>query len=68
MKMCKRVPFITTSEWEKIPFTFDAGTMASILGCGKRFVQDHAKALGGKKFGGRWIFTKPKTAELLGIA
>lgn len=58
---------MSAEEWEGLPITFDARTMARVLGCCVRYCQDHASELGGRLIGGRWIFSKPRTAALLGI-
>ena len=58
---------ITEAEWEAMPVTFGAETMARLIHSNTRYVQDHAAELGGHKLGGRWIFSKPRAAELLGL-
>lgn len=58
---------ISDAEWEALPVTFGAVTMARLLRSNPRYVQDHAHELGGRKLGGRWLFSKPRAAELLGL-
>lgn len=58
---------LTEAEWEALPVTFDAPTMARVILSNLRYVQNHAKELGGRKVAGRWVFTKTRTAELLGM-
>ena len=65
-KCCDRP--LTEAEWAEIPFTFDASTMARVLCANPRYVQNHAAELGGIKTAGKWLFSKPRTAQLLGLA
>lgn len=58
---------MSADEWAATPITFDAVVMSRVCGCCLRYVQDHAKELGGRKVGGRWLFSKPLVAELLGL-
>lgn len=62
-----RAEGITESEWEALTVTFGVDDMARLIRANKRFVQNHAEELGGYKVAGRWTFSKPKTAELLGL-
>ena len=58
---------LTDAEWEALPVTFDAPTMARLIRCNTRYVQNHAEELGGRKIADRWIFSKTRAAELLGM-
>lgn len=57
----------TSEEWEQLPFTFGVPEMAHILGAGQRYVSNHACELGAVKLGGKWLFSKPKVAGLIGL-
>ena len=59
---------LTEQEWSAVPFTFDVATMARVLCANPRYVQNHAAELGGIKTAGKWLFSKPRTAQLLGLA
>lgn len=50
-----------------MPFTFGVPEMAHILGAGQRYVSNHACELGAVKLGGKWLFSKPKVAGLIGL-
>ena len=58
---------MSVQEWRELPLTFGAREMARACGCCVRYCQDHATELGGRLIGGRWIFSKSRAAELLGI-
>ncbi len=58
---------MTESEWSEVPVTFGTSTAAKVFGCTLRYVQFHAEELGGVKVAGHWVFSKPKTAAMLGI-
>lgn len=58
---------VSDSEWKSIPVTFGVQIMARLIHSNKRYVQNHAEELGGRKIGGRWLFSKIRTAELLGM-
>ena len=58
----------TQDEWDAIPLLFGSKVMSEIIDCGMQYVQRHGDELGGRKVAGKWLFTKPATAELLGIA
>lgn len=58
---------MTVEEWEEVPVTFGTEQAASVFGCTLRYVQNHAEELGGVKVAGHWVFSKPKTAAMLGI-
>lgn len=58
---------LTEAEWEALPVTFGASTMARIIRTNVRWVQNHPEKLGGRKIASRWIFSKTRVAELLGL-
>lgn len=58
---------ITEAEWEALPVTFGASTMARILHTNVRWVQNHPEKLGGRKVAGRWLFSKARVAEFLDL-
>lgn len=58
---------MTESEWTDVPVTFGSEIAAKVFGCTVRYVQAHAADLGGVKVAGHWVFSKPKTADMLGI-
>lgn len=58
---------LSVEEWERLPLTFGVHEMARIIGCGTRYANDHAEELGGRKVGGKWLFTKKGAAGLLGL-
>lgn len=58
---------MTEDEWANLPVTFGTEVAARVFGCTIRYVQTHPKELGAVKVAGHWIFSKPKTAEMLGI-
>ena len=66
-KYIDRTEGITEAEWEALPVTFGVTTMARLMRCNVRYVQDHAAELGGRKVVGRWLFSKTNVADLLGI-
>ena len=67
MKHLNRSNPMSADEWSALPVTFDAAIMSRVCGCCLRYVQDHATELGGRKVAGRWLFSKPVVAELLGL-
>ena len=54
-------------EWSCLPVTFGVEDMARACCASKRWANDHAAELGGRKVAGRWTFSKSKVAKLLGI-
>ena len=58
---------MTECEWAEIPVTFGTETASKLFGCTLRYVQTHAEDLGAVKVAGHWVFSKPKTADMLGI-
>ena len=58
---------MTVEEWNELPVTFGTEAAAKVFGCTLRHAQKHAEDLGGVKVAGHWVFSKPKTAALLGI-
>lgn len=58
---------LSVAEWEALPVTLDAPTVARAIRSNTRFIQNHAEELGGIKLAGRWIFSKARIAELLGL-
>ena len=63
----KSMSGFTMEDWESTPFQIGAPTMAKIVGSNLRWVQNHAKELGGVKLAGRWVFFKPRVAQMLGL-
>lgn len=59
---------ITSEEWDALPVTFGSATMSRLLGTNVRYVQNHAAELGGNRIAGRWLFSKPRAAQLVGLA
>lgn len=66
MRREQRVP-LSEHEWSCLPVTFGVEDMARACCASKRWVNDHAAELGGRKLAGRWHFSKSETAKLLGI-
>lgn len=66
-KIVKRTDTFTMEEWESTPFQFGPPTMAKIIGCNMRYVQNNAEKLGGIKLAGHWTFFKPRVAQMLGL-
>lgn len=64
---CKKTDGLSAAEWEALPVTFDARTVARVLLSNVRYVQNHAAEFGGCKVGGRWVFSKARISELLGL-
>lgn len=58
---------MSAEEWLDTPVIFGVDVMSHVCGYGLRFVQNHAEELGGRKVGGRWLFSKPVVAQLLGL-
>lgn len=58
---------MSEQEWNEVPVTFGTEQAARVFGCTLRYVQTHAKDLGGVKVAGHWVFSKPKTAAMLGL-
>ena len=58
---------MSADEWSTLPVTFNASVMSRVCGCCLRYVQDHAEELGGRKVAGRWLFSKPLVADILGL-
>ena len=58
---------MSADEWAAVPVVFDAAVMSRVCGYCLRFVQNHAEELGGRKVGGRWLFSKPVVAQLFGL-
>ena len=59
---------ITQEEWDGLNITFGCDSMARVVGTNVRYVQNHAKELGGTKVGGHWVFSKPRVASDFGLA
>lgn len=58
---------VTETEWQSMPITFGTSVLARLLGSDARYVSNHAEELGGRKLAGKWVFSKTKTAELIGL-
>lgn len=58
---------LSMEEWAQLPITFGGDAVAKVLGVNLRYVQNHAEELGGVKLGGKWLFSKPRVAALVGI-
>lgn len=58
---------MSEEEWKATPTTFHAPTMARIACADLRYIQNHAAEFGGRKVAGKWLFSKAKVAELLGL-
>ena len=62
-----RTEGVSQEEWQALPVTFGATTMARLARTDDRYMQKHAEAFGGRKVAGRWLFSKSEAAKLLGI-
>ena len=58
---------MSREEWEALGPTLDVQEMADAMRSSTRYIQRHAKELGGRKLAGRWQFGKRKVADLIGI-
>lgn len=65
--MPKFLDTMTEEEWSRVPVMFGTDVMTRVVGTNRRYVIDNAPSLGGVKIGGKWLFSKAKVAEMLGI-
>ena len=63
----QKVEAMTEEEWRSLPITFGVHDAARVLGCCVRYAQNHAEEFGGHLVGGKWLFSKPLIAEIVGL-
>lgn len=66
-KRACRVQPMSIEEWESLPLTFGCDVVSRASGLCTRYVQNHPQEFGGRKLGGKWVFSKPQVAKALGI-
>lgn len=59
---------MTDAEWRDVPVTFGSDVAARLFCTTPRNCTIHGEELGGTLVCGRWVFSKQKVAEILGLS